>query len=87
MCTGFGEFTNKNMESYKGYFKDNKRHGKGLLRLPDGRTVKGIWEFDKYLGTEEDLQQKKKPKPKVEAKPFIESKPESKPEPKVERVS
>jgi hypothetical protein len=34
---------------YEGEWKQNKRHGQGLMHYPDGETVFGQWENDQYL--------------------------------------
>ena len=32
---------------YVGFWKDNKRHGRGINRYPDGRMYDGYWLDDK----------------------------------------
>jgi hypothetical protein len=37
-------FTDDNWESYKGFFKDGKKHGVGKLKLTNGREFEGEFE-------------------------------------------
>jgi hypothetical protein len=38
---GYGVYKTRNNRKYKGMWKDNKRHGKGILTWEDGRVYKG----------------------------------------------
>ena len=37
--------TYPNDKMYKGGFKNNKPHGKGVLYQPDGSIIKAIWDM------------------------------------------
>jgi len=38
-----GTETQDTGSSYHGWFKDNKRHGEGLMKWIDGSTYQGSW--------------------------------------------
>ena len=42
----YGTQTFDNGDSYTGQFKDDKKHGKGILTSLNGRTYDGCWEND-----------------------------------------
>ena len=50
---GFGKHVTSDGHVYEGYFKDNKKHGRGELTAADG-TVEydGTWEEDEKVPTE-----------------------------------
>jgi hypothetical protein len=35
---------------YEGEWKDDSMHGRGVYRDKDGKTVRGRWNFDEYVG-------------------------------------
>jgi hypothetical protein len=49
MC-GFGTFTWANGQTYQGYYKKDKKNGKGKLKLVDGTIIKGKWIEGKIHG-------------------------------------
>lgn len=49
---GRGTFTSKEDGSiYEVEYRDNRRHGRGSLRWPDGRLLEGHWRDDQQSGT------------------------------------
>ena len=49
--TGYGKFVYPSGAYYEGQWKDNKKHGKGILINSDGKTIyEGHWMNDKYHG-------------------------------------
>jgi hypothetical protein len=34
---------------YSGAFKDDMRHGQGVMRYPNKTSQSGLWENDKYV--------------------------------------
>jgi len=48
-----GEKTWRDGSKYKGSFKNNKRHGKGILTSADGSTYKGYFKNNQKDGNAE----------------------------------
>ena len=46
---GKGVYTNNGIE-YRGYFKENMKHGFGIAKSKCGTIYKGFWENDKKEG-------------------------------------
>lgn len=34
---------------FEGQFQEDKQHGRGVLRKPDGQVVEGIWDDGKLI--------------------------------------
>ena len=41
-----------NGDQYKGYFRNGKREGKGVMTFKDGKTIDAIWKDGKELQTD-----------------------------------
>ena len=41
---GFGTYNFDNGDSYTGYWKNGKRHGKGTYIWSNGQRIDGVWE-------------------------------------------
>ena len=47
---GQGEMLYEDGRFYKGEFQNDKKHGKGILFLPNGRKIEGTWILGKQEG-------------------------------------
>jgi hypothetical protein len=47
---GYGEMTYPNGKMYKGYWRDDTRHGEGSMHSPHGTIFSGIWDNDNPTG-------------------------------------
>jgi hypothetical protein len=52
---GYGVFTWPNGQVFKGLYANEKKSGKGELKLADGTVIKGTWVNSKLEGTSEVL--------------------------------
>ena len=53
--TGQGAYNYSNRTRYVGSFKDNKRNGQGTYTFANGDVKEGIWENDRYIGTQDQI--------------------------------
>ena len=47
---GYGEFTWGDGRTYKGMYKEDRKHGRGVFTWPDGRRYDGEWVEGKQHG-------------------------------------
>ncbi len=46
---GFGTMVYSTGHKFSGHFKDGLRHGKGVLLMPGGRKIVGIWDMNEIV--------------------------------------